>query len=339
MARKRSRTPNRQATRRPDAGQRTPPTSPAMGVADPPGASQPAQIEPAQIEPEQVQVEQIGPAEIDPEQIDPEHSEPGQIQDGQVQDEQVDSPQATDAAPLDSDALLAALVEHAIAAVSAAAGPLDAEWVLCRLLAMIEVDAPAGVTDRQRAQLRAGLLADLIDGAERQASADALALLRVCEVYGPEATRLKARGAAARLSASGIAEPAWAGYIGRPRSAGIWWYGDAAGRQESVGLIFTYPGEPHVISVLVDHDLGGGIRDCWSADGPEAAGLRERTAEVIAAEPGATFRDIDAEAALDVLASAIELPGCAPEPQVEDVAICVELLRSRIEVLAATADS
>jgi hypothetical protein len=330
-----------------------------MGVADPPGASQPAQIEPAQIEPEQVQVEQIGPAEIDPEQIDPRHSEPGQVQDEQVQDEQVqdeqvqdeqvqdeqvqdeqvDSPQAADAAPLDSDALLAALVEHAIAAVSAAAGPLDAEWVLCRLLAMIEVDAPAGVTDRQRAQLRAGLLADLIDGAERQASADALALLRVCEVYGPEATRLKARGAAARLSASGIAEPAWAGYIGRPRSAGIWWYGDAAGRQESVGLIFTYPGEPHVISVLVDHDLGGGIRDCWSADGPEAAGLRERTAEVIAAEPGATFRDIDADAALDVLASAIELPGCAPEPQVEDVAICVELLRSRIEVLAATADS
>ena len=99
-------------------------------------------------------------------------------------------------------------------------------------------------------------------------------------------------------------------------------------------MLFGYPGEPHVISVLIDHEHDGGIRDCWSADGPDAAGLRERTAEVIAAEPGASFRDLGEDAALEILTSALELPACAPAPNVEDVAVCVELLRCRVEVLA-----
>jgi hypothetical protein len=259
---------------------------------------------------------------------------------GPVTDDESAEPTPTiDGSGLDPDALLAGLVDHAVSAISVAAGPLDAEWVLCRLLAMIELDAPDGVTDQQRAQLRSRLLADLIDGAEQRAGIDALALLRVCERYGPTATRTKAALAASRLVASGIAERRWADQVARPTSDGIWWYGDAAGRQESVGMLFGYPGEQHVISVLIDHEHDGGIRDCWSADGPEAAGLRERTAEVIAAEPGATFRDLDAPAAVEILATAIEVPGCAPAEHAEDVAICVELLRSRIELLAETPSS
>jgi hypothetical protein len=340
VARKRSRTPNRQATRRPDAGPRAPST-PAAQPADLSSTADAAQIDVVRIDAVQIDAPQVEPEEIpvspiQPEAVESVQAESVQAELVQVRPERGDPAAEQDAPSLDPDVLLASLVEHAVAAVSVATGPLDAEWVLCRLLAMIEVDAPEGVTDQQRAQLRAGLLADLIDGAERLASADALALLRVCERYGPTATRAKATSAAARLSASGVAEPEWADRIGRPQPAGIWWYGDAAGRQESVGLLFSYPDQPHVISVLVDHELGGGIRDCWSADGPDAAGLRERTAEVIAAEPGASFRDLEPDAAAELLTEALALPVCAPAPHVEDVAICVELLRSRLEVLAAS---
>ena len=232
--------------------------------------------------------------------------------------------------------LLAGLLAHALQAVGSAATPLDAEAVLCRLLAMIEIDAPSGVSPQQLDQLRSGLLTDLVEGAERDGSGEALGLLSVCAVFGTDATRVLAADAVKRLSASGAGSPDWAGQVGRPAPVSSWWYGDADGHQESVGLLFEYPGGQHVIAVLVDHDLGGGIRDCWWADGPEAAGLRERTAEMIEAEPGATFRDLDPAAALAVLRPAITAPRCAPEDHAEDVATCIELLRARLEVLAPT---
>jgi hypothetical protein len=237
------------------------------------------------------------------------------------------------AASTDQGELLVGLLALALQAVGSATTPLDAEAVLCRLLAMIEIDAPSGVSARQLGQLRSGLLADLVERAEREGSPDALGLLRVCAVFGPGSTRTLAADAAGRLSASGVADPDWAGQVGRPAPVSSWWYGDGDGHQESVGLLFEYPGGQHVIAVLLDHDLGGGIRDCWWADGPEAAGLRERTAEMIESEPGATFRDLDPAAALEVLGPAVAAPRCAPEAQAEDVAIGVELLRARLELL------
>jgi hypothetical protein len=87
--------------------------------------------------------------------------------------------------------------------------------------------------------------------------------------------------------------------------------------------------------VLIDHNVGGGIKDAWVANGREARGLRNRVADGLADEPDAYFEDIDPATAAEALNDALAWPPCPEQDdQIEDVATYLFLVRSRTDHLA-----
>jgi hypothetical protein len=48
------------------------------------------------------------------------------------------------------------------------------------------------------------------------------------------------------------------------------------GVQSPVGALFDYQGREHALMVLVDHQLGGGIKDCWVCEGRAAKEIKGR---------------------------------------------------------------
>jgi hypothetical protein len=129
----------------------------------------------------------------------------------------------------------------------------------------------------------------VIGHGEMIASVEALALLRVCSVLGPAKSRNAARESAGRLAAAGVADRPWAGRVGRPVMLRAWRYGDVFGAQSSVGVLFDYRGREHVVMVLVDHLLGGGVKDCWVSEGRAAKDMRNSVAAAMAGEPDTFF--------------------------------------------------
>lgn len=233
---------------------------------------------------------------------------------------------------------LVATARTAIGAVGRARGPLAAEMALAELFGAVEQAAPTDATAEERAAVRSELLDALIGWAVSDASPAALAFLRVAAVLGDASTRGPAATAAERLAAAGVVDRRWAPVVGRPHLLRAWWYGDVFGNQASVNLLFDYHRE-HCLSVLIDHGLGGGVKDCWIAEGQAAAGMRDRTAAEFAANPTAEFADIDAQHALDLLQAAVDQPTCPEQDdQIQDVAAYFEIVQSRIRLLAAEAD-
>jgi hypothetical protein len=159
----------------------------------------------------------------------------------------------------------------------------------------------------------------------------------VATVLGDPQTRQQAGSAADRVATSGVQDRPWAGVIGRPELIRAWWYGDDFGDQESVALQYDYHHREHTVSVLIDHQLGGGVKDCWVAEGSRARGLRERTAARMAENPVAQFEDIDAARAIQILSTALDHPPCPVEDdQIEDVTRYLEILRARVATLAGS---
>ncbi|ONI92386.1 hypothetical protein ALI22I_04410 [Saccharothrix sp. ALI-22-I] len=56
--------------------------------------------------------------------------------------------------------------------------------------------------------------------------------------------------------------------IGRPRVGACFGYADTFGSQEGVALTFTYGRKSHALVLLIDYDLGGGVKDCSSPTAP-----------------------------------------------------------------------
>lgn len=150
--------------------------------------------------------------------------------------------------------------------------PLPAELALSGLLGSAWSLAASG----EHQALREGLVAYLTDHPGRPA----LALLRVAATMGSSAERAAAGRAADMLAGSGVAEPTWVAPPGQVRVGRCLVYGDVFGDQESVVTTFHYPGppapaggradpeagpEPHALVVLVDHNLGGIIKDMFCA--------------------------------------------------------------------------
>jgi hypothetical protein len=231
------------------------------------------------------------------------------------------------------------LATEMVRAVAAARTPLDAELAFGPVLGMLDRLAPEESTPQERAAMRHDLLSGLISWAEAAASPGALAFLRVAAVLGDPQPRHQAGAAADRLAASGVPDRPWVSALGRPALVRAWWYGDVFGNQESVALLYDYHHREHTLSVLIDHELGGGVKDCWIAEGRKTRGLRDRTAAEMADNPMATFEDIDAERAVETLGAALRCPPCPVEPdQVEDVTACLEILRARVATLAGSPD-
>ncbi|WP_306750323.1 plasmid pRiA4b ORF-3 family protein [Saccharothrix yanglingensis] len=202
-------------------------------------------------------------------------------------------------------------------------GPLDAELSGSDFLGVV-IDSVAP-EDLHRA-----LTAVVSDG-EATGSPEALAMARVLAVLAPAPVRDLARAAADRLVAGGLRDPRWVKAVGKPAVGECFGYTDPHGAQQGVALTFSYGRKVHVLVVLIDHDLGGGVKDCFVTDRPkEIRAGYEQAAE----QHGMVFRVYPPEQARAIVADALDREPCPVEPdQVEDVRAHVTLLRQRVELL------
>ena len=236
------------------------------------------------------------------------------------------------------DGLIGAATASLLAAIAEARSPLAAELVLCAAFGAVETGLPDDVDEQERLEALALMLGQVIGHGEAIASVEALALLRVCSVLGPATSRSAARESAGRLAAAGVADRPWAGRVGRPEMLRAWRYGDVFGAQSSVGVLCDYRGREHVVMVLVDHLLGGGVKDCWVSEGRAAKDMRNSVAAAMAGNPETFFEDIDAADVAALLGAALACPPCPEQAdQIEDVNNHLHLVRARVEHLARLA--
>jgi hypothetical protein len=233
----------------------------------------------------------------------------------------------------DPAGLVANLARSTIREVIATRTPLDAELVFCEVLGMLERSAPEEATPQDRQAVREALLTDLVEWAQREGGAGALALLRVIGALTGAPLRDRVHAAALRVASDGAIDRPWAREIGRPRALRAWRYGDRAGCQESVSVVFGYTPREHVLSALIDHDLGGGVKDCWVATQRDVTRIHERTRTMMSTNPATEFADITVSRAAALLQEALGMEPCPVQPdQLQDVARFLPLLRARMEL-------
>ena len=110
-----------------------------------------------------------------------------------------------------------------LAGIAEARSPLAAELVLCGAFGAVASGLPEASDEQERLEALVLMLGRVIGHAERLASGEALALLRVCSVLGPATSSNAARGAGERGPAGGrrCGRPSMGGQVRQP--------GDAAG--------------------------------------------------------------------------------------------------------------
>jgi len=229
-------------------------------------------------------------------------------------------------APVAVEATFAGVLTEANAILGQIDDPVDAELWGSDLIGALAASA-AGQGSLTRA-----LTESLVPAAEAACAPESLALLRVLAALGAPGLRAAAGQAAARVLASGVADPPWAATIGSPRAGDCWHYADVGGGQESLTMTFCYGDRRHAVSVLIDHGRGGQIRDAWVAKG--AAGLRAETEQAVHDDPMVVFETIDAADAGRRLARAVAAGECPEQPdQVDDVVAHRALVHARLELL------
>lgn len=224
--------------------------------------------------------------------------------------------------------LEAAVAESLLAPVAGARTALQAELVVSHMVGTVRDGVEGGPEDVEEAVrlLLSGLVAPL----EAVGSADALAALRVLQVYAPDGTRQSAAAAADRLVGTAVKDRPWAGRVGCPQFLRAFRYGDLFGQQTSLGVLFTDRGRDHALMVLIDHQLGGGLKDVWVAEGRDATGMRQRVIDGLSQEPGVEVADVGLAAAAEILRDAVDRLPCPVDPdQVDDVVSHFELARVR----------
>jgi hypothetical protein len=215
---------------------------------------------------------------------------------------------------------------------------LEVESTLSSLLGATIVAAPDDSDPAEWFQAQLLLLTVTIELAAAAGGPKGLAVLRALQAVGPRSARERAGRHAGRLAARGLPEPAWASGIGRPRFVRAWEYKDVFGQQTSVGVLFDYAGREHAVLALVDHSLGGGVKDAFLVEGRRASRLRDDTWERLADVPAAVIQDVDAARAAQVLIEALlEDPCPEHEEQLETFTATDALLRSRAVLLAELA--
>ena len=174
----------------------------------------------------------------------------------------------------------------------------------------------------------------MVPAAERSGSPEALAILRVLGALGWPDLCAPATEAAGRLASRGVADPGWAAEVGSPSVAECWFYGDDRGVQEAVTLSFEYASGRHVVSLLLDHSCGGGIKNVWVG---EAGDVLARTRDMAAEDPSMTFEMISPAAARTKVERALAAGECPVEPdESSNVASTRAILRARAALLART---
>jgi hypothetical protein len=214
---------------------------------------------------------------------------------------------------------LAAVLTEARMVLAEIDGPLDAE------LWGSDIVAALGSAGGQESA------ADIAAAAERAGTPEALATMRVLGAVGSPPLRAAASAAAGRLAAAGVSEPPWAESIGAPVPGECWSYGDSAGQQEAVTMSFWYADCGHVVSVLLDRDQGGGIKDVWV--GPSGDVL-DRTRQMSRDDPKMVFEMITQADACGRMNRAIAAGECPQRPdEVANVASRRAILLARAALL------
>jgi hypothetical protein len=205
--------------------------------------------------------------------------------------------------------------------------PVDAElWGSDMIGAMSR--SAGGATEAMSALART-----LVPAAEDAATPEALAVLRIFAVLGSAELKQKATQSAERLLALGIHDPSWATGLGTPAVGDCWHYSDIGGQQESLTVTFSYGDKVHALSVLVDHNKGGKIKDAWVDD---AAGLLDKTWLAAESDPLVVFENIGPAEAGSRLRQAIAAGECPAKPdEIDDVVAHRALFHARANLLAA----
>lgn len=204
--------------------------------------------------------------------------------------------------------------------------PMSAEMMGVELAAAVRAAADGDDDDDD-----AMLYEKLIDRAEQRGDAISLAALRVVAATGPEKVRPAAALAAGRIAAGGAKDPKWVAGLGAPSFAGAFGYRDPHGAQEAIAIVYAYGKRQHAFVVLIDHDLGGGIKDVWPTDDPKEVRAQYRLATRMT---GMELRTYDAAQARAIVEAALARPTCAvQEDQIDSVDSYLDLLRRRVELL------
>jgi hypothetical protein len=204
--------------------------------------------------------------------------------------------------------------------------PLSAELAGAEFLAMF---GEVGAEDADLPDVLLGM----IDAAEQTSSPEALAMLRVLGTVGPAPVRPAATAAGERLVASGLVDPQWVDELGRPTFKEAFGYCAPLGDQEVLAVVFGYGRKRHAFAVLIDHGLGGGVKDCYVADRP---GRIREAYQDSALRAGVDLEEYPPAVVLSIMDRALAAKPCPVEPdQVEDVATYLVLLRERLELLRA----
>jgi hypothetical protein len=175
------------------------------------------------------------------------------------------------------------------------------------------------------------LVAALIGQAEGHGGPEALAMLRVLAVVGPPEVHSAAAGAADRLVQVGLTDPVWVTGLGRPWVGRCFGYADERGAQEVIVITFAFGSKQHALAVLIDHDLGGGIKDCFPTEHTSRIRADYQKA---AKRNGLDFYDYEPAQARAILDRALAKQPCPVEPdQIEDVGDYLNLLRARVLLL------
>ncbi len=219
--------------------------------------------------------------------------------------------------------------------------PLDAELMVSELLGTWWGQRPgkAGLRNarRRRADIEELVGEGLVSYAAEQGSPAALALLSGIACLGTPRQAAQAEQAALALMAAGVARPAWAEHVGAVEAAECYVNSDAYGDRDEVVCVFSYAGqEQHALVVVVDYNAAGLARDGWvtsqvgklldycrdaSGDKPDAGHEPGRSSgdDQAASQPAAlraSFRQIDAPQARQILATALAATERAAEPAV-----------------------
>lgn len=207
--------------------------------------------------------------------------------------------------------------------------PLRAELTGCEFLGDLTSAVPASRAADDGMRL---LLDDLVAGVEACGTREALAVLRILAVVATPAVRPASAAAAERLATDGVEEPTWAGDLGTPAVGECCGYVDTAGGQETVIAAFAYPGrKPHALAVLIDHNRGGGVKDCWVSRDPRRT---RRDYRQVADRHGLDFFDYPPGHARSVLERALDHQPCpVAADQVKDVRDYLPLLWQRAGLL------
>lgn len=232
---------------------------------------------------------------------------------------------------LESEDLLANLGEAMEPALAGKGDPFLAEAVGLDLLGLLNAYLPVEDAFTDSPAFAAKVI-ELIGLAEKEATPAAVGLLRTIAVHAPQAACSAATAAANRLVAGGLPEPPFTEVLGRPVPRECFSYGDDFGQQESIVLTFTYGRKKHAVCVLVDYDLGGGVKDCWVT--AKAAATRKKYESL--GGGGMTFHaDLSLAGGLSKLQAALAAEPCPEQvDQVRDTQTYLPMLRQRVALLA-----